>query len=235
MARTKQNAGRSTGGKTPRKQLAGKAQRKYVERTTRDGNYVTTLRTWDVAKIVDRRAGDRWKASNVRDLDSFCVDDEAGQRLIAASTKGRCMFEALKVAASLAGRPDIVTDADIDAFAVETLEKFGIDIDKGTTWEVFLVFLRRLRDAGRDFIFRAISLDNFAPCGYCGVPALKKANLLDDIYLVAAYNPQFVGHCFVMKVDGQQRTVHDKGECMTVEKAEWVNFIAFIRPFIVYK
>ncbi|OWY90566.1 hypothetical protein PHMEG_00041254, partial [Phytophthora megakarya] len=264
MARTKQNAGRSTGGKTPRKQLAGKAQRKYVERTTRDGNYVTTLRTWDVAKIVDRKETsrgleyrvfwinksakkrkyylrswepkkqlledgfhdhldliDRWKASNVRDLDSFCVDDEAGQRLIAASTKGRCMFEALKVAASLAGRPDIVTDADIDAFAVETLEKFGIDIDKGTTWEVFLVFLRRLRDAGRDFIFRAISLDNFAPCGYRGVPALKKADLLDGIYLVAAYNPQFVGHCFVMKVDGQQRTVHDKGECMTVEKAEW--------------
>ncbi|KAJ8569149.1 hypothetical protein ON010_g6112 [Phytophthora cinnamomi] len=121
------------------------------------------LRTWEPKKFLleDGFKGnidliDRWKASNVRELESFCVDSEDDQKLIAASTAGHCMFEALNTAASLAGRPDIVTNKDIDIFVAEALHGFATDIDKGTKRKVFLAFLRQRRDAGRDFIFRAI-------------------------------------------------------------------------------
>ncbi|KAI9980312.1 hypothetical protein PInf_026437 [Phytophthora infestans] len=280
MARTNQTAGKSTGGKTPRKQLASKAQRKAVDSVTSDGRYVTTVKKWDVAMIVDRRKGplgfeyrvfwinkkaksrkgylrsweprkqlredgftehlhliDRWKRSNLKDLESFCEGSDEDKKLIGASATGRCMFEALKAAASLAGRPDIVTDADIDVFAAETLAKYNVDIDRGTTWKVFLVFLRKLRDDGRDFIFRAIERDNFAPCGYVGQSLLGKHDLLDGIYLVAAYNHQLVGHCFVLTVNGDHRVVYDKGKQLAVDDEEmnWIHYFAFIRLFIAFK
>ncbi|KAJ8548541.1 hypothetical protein ON010_g11130 [Phytophthora cinnamomi] len=284
MARTKQNAKKSTGGNAPSVQLATMAGRKIAsEKTnvTSDGEYVTTVQKWFVAKIVDRRTTpnkgheyrvfwtnnnrknrkyqvrtwepkkflledgfkenidliDRWKTSNVRDLESFCVDSEEDQKLIAASTAGRCMFEALKTAAALAGRPDIVTDRDINIFACEALHGFATDIDKGIKWKIFLAFLRQLRDAGRDFIFRAIERDNFGPCGKRGARVLGWIDLNDGIYLVAAYNPEWVGHCFVLKVDGKQRAVYDKGRrlAMDDEKLNWINSFAFIRPFIVFK
>ncbi|KAJ8535184.1 hypothetical protein ON010_g13554 [Phytophthora cinnamomi] len=132
---------------------------------------------------------DRWKASNVRDLESSCVDSEEDQKLIAASTAGRCMFEVLKTAVALAGRPDIVTDRNINIFACEALHGFAIDIDKGIQWKISLAFLRQLRDAGRDFIFRAIERDNFGPCGKRGARMLGSIDLNGDIYLVARTTP----------------------------------------------
>ncbi|KAI9992819.1 hypothetical protein PInf_014728 [Phytophthora infestans] len=137
----------------------------------------------------------------------------------------------------LSGRPDIVTDTDIDVFAAETLAKYNVDIDRGTTWKVFLVFLRKLRDDGRDFIFRAIERDNFAPCGYVGQSLLGKHDLSDGIYLVAAYSHQFAGHCFVLTVNGDHRVVYDKGKQLAVDDEEmnWIHYFAFIRPFIAFK
>ncbi|GMF42167.1 unnamed protein product [Phytophthora fragariaefolia] len=278
MARTKQTAAKSTGGKTPRRQLASKACRKVSENMTRDGNYVTTVRKWLVAKIVDRRETprgqeyrvfwigkklgsrkyyarsweprkylledgfeknidliDRWKNSNIRDLDSFCVGSEEDQKLIAADMNGLCMFAAIKKAAELAGRPDIVTDEDIDAFVQNTQERFGIDLHYGTSWKVFLVFLRKLRDAGRDFIFKALERDNFAICGRRGERVLNELELPEGIYLVAAYNHNFIGHCFVLKVEKNRRLVFDNGKAKYICAMSWINYFSFIRPFIVFK
>ncbi|KAI9987603.1 hypothetical protein PInf_023647 [Phytophthora infestans] len=191
------------------------------------------LRSWEPRKQL-REDG---FAKHLHLIDLEKEQSQRSGKLIGASATRRCMFEALKVAASLAGRPDIVTDADIDVFAAETLAKYNVDIDRGTTWKVFLVFLRKLRDDGRDFIFRAIERDNFAPCGYVGQILLGKHDLLDGIYLVAAYNHQFVGHCFVLTVNGDHRVVYDKGKQLAVDDEEmnWIHYFAFIYPNIAFK
>ncbi|GMF49545.1 unnamed protein product [Phytophthora fragariaefolia] len=168
---------------------------------TRDGNYVTTVRKWLVAKIVHRRETPRGQEyrvfwigkklgswNNIRDLDSFCVCSEEDQKLIAADMNGLCRFADLKKAAELAGRPDIVTDKDVDAFVQNTQERFGIDLHYGTSRKVFLVFLRKLRDAGRDFIFKAFERDKFAICGRRGERVLNELELPKGIYPVAEYN-----------------------------------------------
>ncbi|KAL3666181.1 hypothetical protein V7S43_008969 [Phytophthora oleae] len=179
---------------------------------------------------------DRWKASDVKTFAAFWPTDEYGKNAIGADIQGLCVFNALRRAAELSGRPDIVTQRDIDDFVADQLASRGEDLTKGTSWKVVLVFLRRLRDAGRDFIYRAIALDNFAVAGRRGVRVLREIKLKKGVYIVAAYNHQNIGHAFVLTVQGKTRLIYDLDEGKPVESAEnWIDFYAFVRPFIVCK
>ncbi|KAG3248352.1 hypothetical protein PI124_g6979 [Phytophthora idaei] len=130
------------------------------------------------------------------------------------------MFNALKPAAELAGRPGIVTQRDIDEFVAAELDSNGRDLTKGTTWKVVLRFPRRLRDYGRDFVYNANAKNNFPVAGRCGARILAEIGLVDGIYLVAA----------------QQQLIYDLEEGKPIASAEdWINFYAFARPFIVFK
>ncbi|GMF41753.1 unnamed protein product [Phytophthora fragariaefolia] len=153
-------------------------------------DYVTTTKTWSVARINDRRNWPRDPAYRVLWLsrllvnqryyqrtweslqqlldDGFADEDEFGKRAIGADARDLCLFIALKRAAELAGRPDIITQDDIDTFVADEHQEHGVDLARGTSWKVVPRFLRRLRDAGRDFIFKAISKDNCAVAGRCG-------------------------------------------------------------------
>ncbi|KAL3667486.1 hypothetical protein V7S43_007707 [Phytophthora oleae] len=179
---------------------------------------------------------DRWKASDVKTFAAFWPTDEYGKNAIGADIQGLCVFNALRRAAELSGHPDIVTQRDIDDFVADQLASCGEDLTKGTSWKVVLVFLRRLRDAGRDFIYRAIALDNFAVAGRRGVRVLREIKLKKGVYIVAAYNHQNIGHAFVLTVQGKTRLIYDLDEGKPVESAEnWIDFYAFVRPFIVCK
>ncbi|KAG3050395.1 hypothetical protein PI124_g24094 [Phytophthora idaei] len=116
---------------------------------------------------------DRWKASKIKLFENFWRNDEFGKCCLGADSTGLCMFSALKRAAELAGRPDIVTQSDIDKFVADELADNGQDLTKGTTWKVVLRFLRRLRDVGRDFVFSAIAKKNFAVDGRRGARILQ--------------------------------------------------------------
>ncbi|EGZ04573.1 hypothetical protein PHYSODRAFT_250016 [Phytophthora sojae] len=157
---------------------------------------------------------DRWKESGV---EKFWPKDEFGKRAIGADARGLCMFNALKRATELAGRPDIVTQVDIDTFVADELREPGVDLTGGPSWKVVLRFLRRLRDAGRDFIFKAIAKNNFTIAGRRGA----------------------LGHAFVLSVQGKEgkvRRIYDLKEPKPVASAmDWITFVACIRPFIVFK
>ncbi|GMF30853.1 unnamed protein product [Phytophthora fragariaefolia] len=99
---------------------------------------------------------DRWKKSAEEKFKDFWPKDEFGKRAIGADARGLYMFTALKGAAGLAGHPNIVRQDDIDTFVADELREHGVDLARDTSWKVVLRFLRRLRDAGRDFIFKAI-------------------------------------------------------------------------------
>ncbi|EEY54547.1 uncharacterized protein PITG_08209 [Phytophthora infestans T30-4] len=107
------------------------------------------------------------------------------------------MFTALKRAAKLAGRSDIVTQDDIGTFVVDELQERGVDLTRGTSWKIVLRFLRRLRDARRDFIFKAIDKDNFTIAGRRGSHILEEVPLHNGLYFVVAYNHSLVGHAVV--------------------------------------
>eukprot|EP00644_Phytophthora_capsici_P018826 jgi/Phyca11/21943/fgenesh1_pg.PHYCAscaffold_251_\ len=138
---------------------------------------------------------DKWKASEVKSFAKFWPTDEYG-----------------KSAIELVGRPDIVTKKDIDEFVEHQMTSRGEDLTKGTSWKVVLFFLRRLRDAGRDFIYRAIALDNFAVPGRRGVRVLSEIKVKNGVYIVAAYNHQSVGHAFVLTVQDKNRLIYDLEE-----------------------
>ncbi|KAL3668637.1 hypothetical protein V7S43_005938 [Phytophthora oleae] len=219
-------------------------------------NFASTKQRWNVARINDRRGDtlrraqyqvlwvnpleielvDRWKASDVKTFAAFWPTDEYGKNAIGADIQGLCIFNALRRAAELSGRPDIVTQRDTDDFVADQLASRGEDLTKGTSWKVVLVFLRRLRDAGRDFIYRAIALDNFAVACRRGVRVPREIKLKKGVYIVAAYNHQNIGHVFVLTVQGKTRLIYDLDEGKPVESAEnWIDFYAFVRPFIVCK
>ncbi|KAG3111383.1 hypothetical protein PI124_g9550 [Phytophthora idaei] len=179
---------------------------------------------------------DRWNVSKVEKSETFWNSDEFGKYCHGADTSGLCMFNALKRAAKLSGRLDIVTQRDIDEFVAVELDSNGRDLTKGTTWKVVLRFLRRHRDDGRDFVYNAIAKNNFAVAGRRGARVLAEIGLVDGIYLVAAYNHNFVGHGIVLTVQGNKRLIYDLEEGKPIASAEdWINFYAFVRPFIVIK
>ncbi|KAG1692513.1 hypothetical protein DVH05_025265 [Phytophthora capsici] len=142
--------------------------------------------------------------------------------LLVRTWKDSAFFNALKRAAELVGRPDIVTKKDIDEFVEHQMTSRGEDLTKGTSWKVVLFFLRRLRDAGRDFIYRAIALDNFAVPGRRGVRVLSEIKVKNGVYIVAAYNHQSVGHAFVLTVQDKNRLIYDleEGKCGVVVREE---------------
>ncbi|ETN23234.1 hypothetical protein PPTG_02865 [Phytophthora nicotianae INRA-310] len=77
---------------------------------------------------------DRWKASQVKTLAKFWPTDEYGENAIGADMEGLCIFNALRRAAELAGRPDIVTKKDIDDFVEHQMSSRGDDLTKGTSF-----------------------------------------------------------------------------------------------------
>ncbi|ETO67419.1 hypothetical protein F444_15612 [Phytophthora nicotianae P1976] len=90
---------------------------------------------------------DSWKASEVPLFETFWREDDVGMGLIGADEDGLCVFNALRRASELAGRPDIVTQQDIDQFVDDELILYGRDLRQGARWKVVLRFLGRLRDA----------------------------------------------------------------------------------------
>lgn len=64
---------------------------------------------------------------------------------------------------------------------------------------------------------------------------LEEIDLYDGIYLVAAYNHSFVGHAIVLTIQGSKRRVFDKDDGNPVASTDWINFLAFVSPFIVFK
>ncbi|EEY59623.1 uncharacterized protein PITG_12201 [Phytophthora infestans T30-4] len=130
------------------------------------------------------------------------------------------MFSALKRAAELARRPDIAAQDDIDTFIV-------------------LRFLRRLRDAVRDFIFKVIDKDNFTIAGRCGSRIVEEVPLHNGRYFVVAYNHSLVGHAIGLRVQGKKgkiRRIFDLKDPKPVPSAmDWIPFVPCIRPFIVFK
>ncbi|EGZ21758.1 hypothetical protein PHYSODRAFT_489463 [Phytophthora sojae] len=142
-------------------------------------------------------------------------------------------------AAELAGRPDIVTQDDIDTFVADELREHGVDLTVGTSWKVVLRFLRHLRDAGRDFIVKAIDKDNFTIAGRRGARVLEEVPLYNGLYFVVAYNHSLVGHAFVLSVQGKkgkvQRIYDLKGPKPVASAMDWITFVACIRPFIDFK
>ncbi|ETO68898.1 hypothetical protein F444_14373 [Phytophthora nicotianae P1976] len=179
---------------------------------------------------------DRWKASEVQTFAEFWPTDEYGKNAIGADMDGLCIFNALRRAAELTGRPDIVINQDIEDFVEHQKISRGEDLTKGTSGKIVLVFLRRLRDDGRDFIYRTIALDNFAVAGRRGVRVLSEIKLKNGVYVVAAYNHQSIGHAFVLTVHGEKRLIYDLEEGKPIESADdWIDFYAFVRPFIVFK
>ncbi|KAG6967716.1 hypothetical protein JG688_00006163 [Phytophthora aleatoria] len=71
---------------------------------------------------------------------------------------------------------------------------------QGTPWNIFLLFLRR--SWSRLLLFKAIKTLNLAIAGRRGGRALEEAELLDGMYLCVAYKHSFVGHAFVIRVQG---------------------------------
>ncbi|KAI9985428.1 hypothetical protein PInf_004786 [Phytophthora infestans] len=115
---------------------------------------------------------DRWKASDVKTFKGFWPKDEYGKRAIGADARGLCMFTALKRAAELAGRPDIVTQDDFDKFVADELRKRGEDLTR----------------------------DNFIIAGRRGSRILEEVPLHNGLYFVVAYSRNHVGHAFVLRI-----------------------------------
>ncbi|KAE9216029.1 hypothetical protein PF004_g14565 [Phytophthora fragariae] len=203
-------------------------------------------RTWEpIQQLLDEGFADevalvhRWKKSGEEKFNDFWPKDEFGKWAIGADARGLCMFSALKRAAEHAGRPDIITQDDIDTFVAGELRERGVDLTRGTSWKVVLRFLRRLRDAGRDFIFKAIDKDNFTIAGRRGARVLEEVPLYNGLYFVVAYNHSLVGHAFVLSAQGKKdkvRRIYDLKEPKPVSSAsDWITFVACIRLFIVFK
>ncbi|ETL24508.1 hypothetical protein F441_22135 [Phytophthora nicotianae CJ01A1] len=146
-------------------------------------------------------------------FDTFWPNDEYGKYAVGTDIQGLCKFNTLRCAAELAGRPDIVKQQDIDDFVEHQETSCGEELTHGTSWKGVIVFLRRLRDAGRDFIYIVIALDNSA------LTTIKTSVTLSFSQL-------------------RTRTgfIYNLEEGKPIESAEdWIDFYVFIRPSIVFK
>ncbi|GMF17365.1 unnamed protein product [Phytophthora lilii] len=199
------------------------------DEVTVDQDYATTVETWNVAYINDRRTTplgdeyrvlwvhpdascrhlylrtwepraklaegdfeeemalvDSWKSS-IETFEEFWRQDQVGMGLLGLDAQGLCLFSALKRAAELPGRPDIVLQQDIDLFVQDELVVFQARLDAGDHLKDFHAVLRRLCDAGRDFVYNAMVKTNYAVPGRRGARMLEEIELADGIYVVAAY------------------------------------------------
>ncbi|KAG3088371.1 hypothetical protein PI125_g18376 [Phytophthora idaei] len=85
-------------------------------------------------------------------------------------------------------------------------------------------------------MFSAIAKKSFAVDGRRGARVLGEVSLVDGVYLVGAYNHGFVGHAVVLTVQVTKRLIYDLEEGKPISSArDWINFYAFIRPFIVFR
>jgi hypothetical protein len=73
----------------------------------------------------------------------------------------RTLLKALKRAAELSGRPEIAKQEDIDSFVKDALGAMTLTWSEEPRGRRSSIFSRRLRDDGRQFIFKAIARDNF--------------------------------------------------------------------------
>ncbi|ETN12220.1 hypothetical protein PPTG_09106 [Phytophthora nicotianae INRA-310] len=159
---------------------------------------------------------DRWKDSSVPLFEDFWRDDQR--------------------AAELAGRPDLVTQQDIDQYVEDILVQYGRDLREGAAWLDVRGFLVRLRDGGRDIAYNAFVKNNYAIPGRRGARVLEEIKIKDGIYIVGAYNHRFIGHGAVLTVQGTKRLLYDLKEGKPISSAEgWINFYAFVRPFKIHK
>lgn len=149
------------------------------------------------------------------------------------------MYSALKRATGLDDRPDIVTEDDIDTFVADELRGHGVDFTRGTLWKVVLRFRCRLRDASRDFIFKANAKDNCTVAVRRGTRELEEVRLHNGLYVVVAYNHSLNGHAFVLSVQAKKsmvRRIYDLKESKPESSVtDWITVVAYIRPFIVFK
>ncbi|ETP28614.1 hypothetical protein F442_22107 [Phytophthora nicotianae P10297] len=150
-------------------------------------------------------------------FDTFWPNDEYGKYAVGTDMQGLCKFNTLRCAAELAGRPDIVKQQDIDDFVEHQETSCGEELTHGTSWKGVIVFLRRLRDAGCDFIYIVIALDNSAVAGRRGVGGLWKINQGWSLRTRTGF-------------------IYNLEEGKPIESAEdWIDFYVFIRPSIVFK
>ncbi|KAL3663608.1 hypothetical protein V7S43_011494 [Phytophthora oleae] len=141
--------------------------------------------------------------------------------LLGADDDDLCVFNALKRVAELTGRPDIVTQQAIDQFVDDELVLYSRDLREG---------------AGRDFAYNAIANTNHSIPGRRGTRVLGEIKIPDGIYIVGAYNHRHIGHGAVLTAQGNKRLIYDLKEGKPILSAKkWINFYAFVRPFIVLK
>ncbi|KAK1928901.1 hypothetical protein P3T76_015541 [Phytophthora citrophthora] len=202
-------------------------------------------RTWEPAVKLreddfseEMAVVDRWKASDVPVFEDFWRTDQVGVGLLGADEDNLCVFNALKRAAELLDRPDLVTQQDIEQFVEDRLVLYNQDLREGATWVYVRDFMIRLRDAGRDISYNAFVKTNYMTPGRRGARVMREITLGDGVYIVAAYNHSHVGHAAVLTVQGNTRLVYDKndeqGKPISSTRG-WINFYAFIRPFIIFK
>ncbi|EEY60951.1 uncharacterized protein PITG_01190 [Phytophthora infestans T30-4] len=203
--------------------------RRYYQRTWEPGQPLLEDGFEEELALVDR-----WKDSNVSEFDKFCKQDEFSKHTIGADTSGLCMLKAFIQVEKLAGRPDIATQKGIDDFVEKMRKEYGLDLSQGTSWAIFLEFLRGVRDARRDFVLKALVKNNFVTGGRRGSCGFEELELRDGFYICAAYNDSFTGHAFVLHVQGAKRLLFDEDGVMFPDQATWINFVSFVRPFIVF-
>ncbi|KAF1786248.1 hypothetical protein GQ600_9097 [Phytophthora cactorum] len=81
---------------------------------------------WPVWQIDDVRFDSE---NNATEVSAFCKTDEFGQRLIRASDNYSCLFNGLRVAAQVIGRPDLIPEAVVDQFLADELKE-GKDLKR---------------------------------------------------------------------------------------------------------
>ncbi|KAK1948115.1 hypothetical protein P3T76_000405 [Phytophthora citrophthora] len=175
------------------------------------------LRTWEPAARL-REDGfadgldlvDRWKTSDVPLFEDFWRQDQDGMGRLGADEENLCVFNALKRAAELLGRPDLVTEQDIEQFIDDRHGLYNQDLRAGAMWVDVRDFMIRLREAGRDINYNAFVKNNYLTPGRRGARVMREVPLEDGVYIVAAYNHSHIGHAAVLSVPGRKRLFYDK-------------------------
>ncbi|POM81579.1 Hypothetical protein PHPALM_428 [Phytophthora palmivora] len=197
------------------------------QRLTVKSDYVSTKQTWNVARIIQRkpcRSGFMYRVL-------WCRKKSVGGRYYQRTWEPRRVLleDGFTKELDLVDRWKNAETGRFDVFCRD--DEFG-----GTSWKVICVFLKRLGDAGRDFLYKAMVKVNFSIPGRREARVLEEIVLEDGLYLVAAYNHEFVGHAFVLSVQGPNRLVFDLEKGEPVPSGEdWINFISFVRLFIIFE
>jgi hypothetical protein len=275
MGRTKQTASKSTGGKTPARQLAYIASRKAAPGTvgTNRPKYISTKQKWDVKYISDRMQSsigttvyqvhwyiegssersrswepghilkqdgfedylalaDRYvDGGSVGTFEEFLENDEFGNKVLGfmeASEDASCGYLAVKIACTKNG-------LEFPEPVLETFLQNGPGSQPsttGVTWNVLFAFVKTLVRAGIPIDIPVLK-NNLIKSSIRGYKGILDLNLSDGIYIVGAANFISYGHCFVLDVQGDSRSVYDDNTSK-LEDLSWIGRIYFVRKFQVY-